>query len=110
MRDFTPTADVLWAVVEPGGPPQDVEKFLKFGGDFTGVVSVVIEETFFGDDIFGHGSNKEQLEEYEEELDEDEMIPKCRNDPEFVLLARKLGTSHQAEILSKMIRNNCSGD
>ncbi|KIX94691.1 uncharacterized protein Z520_09737 [Fonsecaea multimorphosa CBS 102226] len=79
--------------------PICIDKFFKCGGNIEGIMFHIFEEALGDDEIFGDGFLHELDEDclwYEEE--------KCRNDHEFVLVARKCGYGDMAKALKFSLR------
>ena len=74
--------------------PAYVEKFFKCGGKIRDVMYNIFEGAMFSDDVYGDGF----VLEMEEDCEKKE--PKCRNDHEFVLVARMCGYEGKANLLS----------
>jgi hypothetical protein len=83
--------------------PDLVERFFRKKANIAGVVSMIMEIASWDDEIYGGDNWFREWMDNDEEEDE----PTCRNDDEFVLVARKCGYPAAAEMLSFMSTPIC---
>ncbi|KIW66500.1 hypothetical protein, variant [Phialophora macrospora] len=99
LNGFEPTERMIkvFMGLSEDKQPDLVEKFFRKKANIAGVVGMIMQKASWDDEIHGDGWIRELIDDEEEE---DE--PTCRNDHEFVLVARKCGYPAAAERLGVM--------
>jgi GNAT superfamily N-acetyltransferase len=105
LDDLEPTEGMIkfYMGLSEDKQPDLVERFFRAKTNIAGVVGMIMESASFSDEIHGYGWIRKWMDDEEEEEDE----PACRNDHEFVLVARKCGYPAAAEMLSVMSKAMC---